>query len=329
MKKVLVGVAALSLALLACGDDSSSNSSDDQGNQPVSGRSTKVELTLGKCLDHGLGVLYKKAETDELDKAYLVEDSTGATQILVPELGDYCSIAAQFVSKRQGDTLFVWTEPLKGVDENGREFTMSGVTSCSCIKDHWFTIDAADSDAKYFKYSGEVFEITSDPAPERLEIEEPTIPDAPEFDESDPHQEVTDVIGHCDAMLDENEDLLSNKYLYVDAWNDFSERDSNGVGTPFARTHYKGDDVVLVFEESFDCDKKVEKVNVYPSNDTLYAKPEISVIDSVKLEPGEGCACMTRAAFKLKNEGVYADAKYMVFGNHMEYVYTLKPGIEK
>ena len=329
MKRVWACCAAFSFALLACGDDSSSNSSDTQGKQPASERSNKVELTLGKCLDHGLGVLYKKVDSEELDKAYLVEDSTGATQILVPELGDYCGIIAQFVSKRQGDTLSVWTEPLKGIDEDGREFTLSGETSCSCIKDHWFTINADDADAKYFKYSGEVFEITSDPAPERPEIDEPTIPDAPEFSESEPHQEVTDVIGHCDAMLDENDSLLSNKFLYVDAWNDFSERDSNGVGAPFARTHYDGDDVVLVFEETFNCDEKVEKVNVYPSNDTLYAKPEMTKLDSVKLEPGEGCACMTRAAFKLKNEGVYAEAKYMVFGNHMEYVYTLKPGTEK
>ena len=314
MKKVWVCCAALSLALLACGDDSSSNS---DGNHASAG-SNKVELMLGQCLDNGLGVLYKKAGSDELDKAYLVEDSTGNNQILVPELNDYCGIMADFKSKRLGDTLEIWFN-----------LEDAAVTSCMCIKDHLFSIKSSDADAKYFKYSGEVFAVTSEPAPVRPEIEVPFIPDAPEFDESDPHQEVTDVIGHCDAMLDENESLLSNKFLYVDAWNDFSERDSNGVGAPFARTHYDGDDVVLVFEETFNCDEKVEKVNVYPSNDTLYAKPETSVIDSVKLEPGEGCACMTRAAFKLKNEGVYAEAKYMVFGNHMEYVYTLKPGIEK
>ena len=312
MKKVWVCCAALSLALLACSDDSSSNSN---GNHALTG-SNRVDLQMAsKCLDNGLGVLYKKAGSDELDKAYLVEDSTGNNQILVPELNDYCGIMADFKSKRLGDTLEIWFN-----------LEDAAVTSCMCIKDHLFSIKSSDADAKYFKYSGEVFAVTSEPAPVRPEIEVPFIPDAPEFDESEPHQEVTDVIGHCDAMLDENEDLLSNKYLYVDAWNDFSERDSNGVGAPFARTHYDGDDVVLVFEETFNCDEKVEKVNVYPSNDTLYAKPEMTKLDSVKLDPGESCSCMTRAAFKLKNEGVYADAKYMVFGNHMEYVYTLKPG---
>ncbi len=311
MKKVWVCCAALSLALLACGDDSSSNS---DGNHASAG-SNKVELMLGQCLDNGLGVLYKKAGSDELDKAYLVEDSTGNNQILVPELNDYCGIMADFKSKRLGDTLEIWFN-----------LEDAAVTSCMCIKDHLFSIKSSDADAKYFKYSGEVFAVTSEPAPVRPEIEVPFIPDAPEFDESDPHQEVTDVIGYCDAMLDENDELLSNKFLYVDGWNDFAEKDSNGVGAPFARTHYDGDDVVLVFEKGFNCDEKVEKVNVYPSNDTLYAKPEMTKLDSVKLEPGESCSCMTRAAFKLKNEGVYADAKYMVFGNHMEYVYTLKPG---
>ncbi|SMP55865.1 hypothetical protein [Fibrobacter sp. UWB10] len=311
MKKVWVCCAALSLALLACSDDSSSNSN---GNHASAG-SNKVELMLGQCLDNGLGVLYKKAGSDELDKAYLVEDSTGNNQILVPELNDYCGIMADFKSKRLGDTLEIWFN-----------LEDAAVTSCMCIKDHLFSIKSSDADAKYFKYSGEVFAVTSEPAPVRPEIEVPFIPDAPEFDESEPHQEVTDVIGHCDAMLDENEDLLSNKYLYVDAWNDFSERDSNGVGAPFARTHYDGDDVVLVFEKGFNCDEKVASANVFPSGDTLYVKPEMTKLDSVKLDPGESCSCMTRAAFKLKNEGVYADAKYMVFGNHMEYVYTLKPG---
>jgi hypothetical protein len=271
-----------------------------------------------KCLDNGLGVLYKKAGSDELDKAYLVEDSTGNNQILVPELNDYCDIMADFKSKRLGDTLEIWFN-----------LEDAAVTDCMCIKDHLFSIKSSDADAKYFKYSGEVFAVTSEPAPVRPEIEEPVIPDAPEFDESEPHQEVTDVIGYCDASPDENENLLSNKFRLVDSWDDFTEKGSDGEIIPYARTHFDGDDVVLVFEATFDCDKKVEKVNVYPSNDTLYAKTETSVIESVKLEPNEGCGCMTRAAFKLKNEGVYADAKYMVFDNHMEHVYTLKPGTEK
>jgi len=307
---------AFSLAFWACGDDSSSGSGSNGSGADTFGK-IGLEMT-SKCLDNGLGVLYKKAGSDELDKAYLVEDSTGNNQILVPELNDYCDIMADFKSKRLGDTLEIWFN----LEE-------AAVTNCMCIKDHLFSIKSSDADAKYFKYSGEVFAVTSEPAPVRPEIEEPVIPDAPEFDESEPHQKVTDVIGYCDASPDENENLLSNKFRLVDSWDDFTEKGSDGEIIPYARTHFDGDDVVLVFEATFDCDKKVEKVNVYPSNDTLYAKTETSVIESVKLEPNEGCGCMTRAAFMLKNEGVYADAKYMVFDNHMEHVYTLKPGIEK
>ena len=313
MKKVWVCCAALSLALLACGDDSSSHS---DGNHASAG-SNKVELMLGQCLDNGLGVLYKKAGSDELDKAYLVEDSTGNNQILVPELNDYCGIMADFKSKRLGDTLEIWFN-----------LEDAAVTSCMCIKDHLFSIKSSDADAKYFKYSGDVFAVTSEPAPVRPEIEEPVIPDAPEFDESAPHQDVTDVIGLCRSDTEDNEDLLSNKFLYVDGWDDFSEKDSSKA-IPFARTHVDGEKVVLVFEASFSCDEKVANAKVFPSGDTLFVKPEMTKLESVKLEPGEGCACYTRSAFALKNEGVYADAKYMVFGNHMEYVYTLKPGIDK
>lgn len=316
MKKFLSCCVAFSLAFWACGDDSSSGSGSNGSGADTSGK-IGLEMT-SKCLDNGLGVLYKKAGSDELDKAYLVEDSTGNNQILVPELNDYCDIMADFKSKRLGDTLEIWFN-----------LEDAAVTNCMCAKDHLFDIKTEDADAKYFKYSGDVFVVTSEPAPVRPEIEEPVIPDAPEFDESEPHQEVTDVIGYCDASPDENENLLSNKFRLVDSWDDFTEKGSDGEIIPYARTHFDGDDVVLVFEATFDCDKKVEKVNVYPSNDTLYAKTETSVIESVKLEPNEGCGCMTRAAFKLKNEGAYAEAKYMVFDNHMEYVYTIAEGSEK
>jgi hypothetical protein len=315
MKKILIGVSAISLALLACSDDSSSNSN---GNHALTG-SNRVDLQMAsKCLDNGLGVLYKKAGSDELDKAYLVEDSTGNNQILVPELNDYCGIMADFKSKRLGDTLEIWFN-----------LEDAAVTSCMCIKDHLFSIKSSDADAKYFKYSGDVFAVTSEPAPERPEIEEPTIPDAPEFDESAPHQEVTDLIGHCRDGAVENEELPSVKFINADGWDDFSEKNSDNQSTPIARTHSDGENVVLVFETSFSCDEKVVSANVFPSGDTLYVKPEITKLESVKLEPGEGCACFTRSSIVLKNEGAYAEAKYMVFGNDMEYVYTLKPGIEK
>lgn len=314
MRKVLVGASALSLIFLACAADSSSGSNGSH----VSAGSKNVDLLMvSKCLDNGLGGLAKRADSGELDKAYLTQDEDGNYQILVPELSDYCGIDAQFKSKRSGDTLEIWFN----LEE-------AAVTSCMCAKDHLFNIKADDADAKYFKYSGDVFKVTSEAAPVRPEIEEPTIPDVPEFSESDPHQEVTDVIGLCRADTEENEKLLSNKFLNADDWGDFLERDSSKT-ISFARTHSDGENVVLVFEATFSCDEKVTSVKVFPSGDTLYVKPKITKLESVKLEPNEGCECITRAAFKFKNEGVYADAKYMVFGNHMEKVYTLKPGTEK
>ena len=324
MKKLLSCCAAFSLALLACSDDSSPSAENNVAspsaeNNHAPGATGNVNLQMAsKCFDDGLGGFLKKTVSAELDKAYLTQDEDGDYQILVPELSDYCDIMAHFKSKRLGDTLEIWFD----LDD-------AAVTNCMCVKDHLFDIMSDDADAKYFKYSGDVFEVTSEPAPERPEIEEPTIPEAPEFSESDPHQTTTDVIGKC-KQSEEDEILVSGKYIFEDSWSDFSKRDSSGEKiTPFAITHSDGDDFVLVFEASFDCNQKVEKVNVYPSNDTLYAKTETSVIESVKLEPNEGCGCMTRAAFKLKNEGAYAEAKYMVFDNHMEYVYTIAEGTEK
>ena len=318
MKKVLlgnvfIGCAALSLALTACGDKTSSGPGANQLGAKTSG---DVGLMVGKCLDNGLG-LAKKADSDELDKAYLVQGSDYC-QIMVPALNDYCDVDAPFKSKRSGDTLEIYFN----LEE-------AAVTECMCMKDHWFDISCGDADAKYFKYSYDVLKIVDEPAPISPEPEEPVIPDAPEFDESEPHQHTTDVIGRCNRESDESAFPLSSKYIGIPGWNDLSE-DSGEQSIPLAKKFEdESDDAVLVFETAFGCEEIVSSVDVFFSGDTLYAKPEMGKDESVKLEPGEGCACFTKAAFKLENEGVYADAKYMVFGNHMEYVYTQRPGTKK
>lgn len=308
MKSVLVCCAALSFALAACSDNSSSGTS----NQVSVKTSNDVALTMGTCLDNGLG-LAKEAESDELDKAYLVQGSDYC-QIMVPALGDYCSVMAKFRSRRLGDTLEIWYN-----HDN------AAVSNCYCEKDHWFDISCGDADAKYFKYDGDVFRVVNEPAPVSPEPEIPVVPDAPEFDESEPHLHTTDVIGKCDWMLDDSNTLLSSKYIGIPGWKAFSI-DSSETAYPHAKKYEdESGAAVLVFETGFDCDEYVSSVNVFLSGDTLFAKPQMSKDESVKLDPGEGCACGTKAAFKLDNEGDYADAKYMVFGNHMDYVYTLKP----
>lgn len=309
MKKALASCAALSIALLACADNSSSNSGP---NLLGSNASHGINLTMGKCLDNGLG-LAKEAESDELDKAYLVQGADYC-QIMVPALNDYCDVDAPFKSKRSGDTLEIYFK----LEE-------AAVTSCMCMKDHWFDISCGDADAKYFKYSYDVFKIVDEPAPISPEPEDVVIPNAPEFDESDPHQHTTDVIGKCDWVLDDAKVSLSSQYINIPGWNDLSERNGEQSISLAKKYEDESDAAVLVFETGFDCDEYVSSVNVFVSNDTLFVKPQISKDESVKLAPGEGCACYTNAAFKLENEGIYADAKYMVFGNHMENVYTLKP----
>ena len=137
------------------------------------------------------------------------------------------------------------------------------------------------------------------------------------------------MIGRCDRESDESAFPLSSKYIGIPGWNDLSET-SGEQSIPLAKKFEdESGATVLVFEETFSCDEYVSSVNVFLSGDTLYAKPEMSKDESVKLDPGEGCACFTKAAFKLEDEGDYADAKYMVFGNHMEFVYTLRRVTQK
>ena len=310
MKKFLLSSVALSLSFWACAENSSSDSGADQLG---SRENREIGMTTGKCLDNGLG-LAKRGDSDELDKAYLVQGSDYC-QIMVPALNDYCDVDAPFKSKRSGDTLEIYFN----LEE-------AAVTECMCIKDHWFDISCGDADAKYFKYSYDVFKIVDEPAPISPEPEEPVIPDAPEFDESEPHQHTTDVIGRCNRVPDEAAFPLSSKYIGIPGWDDLSDT-SGKQSIPLAKKYEdESGDAVLVFESSFGCQEIVSSVNIFLSGDTLYVKPEMDKDESVKLAPDEGCGCFTKAAFKLENEGVYTDAKYMVFGNHMEYAYTLKPG---
>lgn len=161
MKRLFFSGVALSFAFLACSDNSSTATNS---HQLSSNESRDINLTMGYCMHDDLGLL-KEADSDELDKAYLVQDEDGYFQIMVPELSDYCGISAQFYSERMGDTLLIGYG--SKIVQNGDETIDLGiaVTTCFCKKDHWFDIKTEDADAKYFKYKSRIFKIVNEPAP--------------------------------------------------------------------------------------------------------------------------------------------------------------------
>ena len=310
MKKVLAGCVTLSLALSACGD---STSSGGNTNLLSSANSKKINLTTGACLDNGLG-LYKKGHADELDKAYLVQDD-GDYQIMVPALNDYCDIEVKFKSKRSGDTLEIYFN-----------LEDAAVTSCMCVKDHWFDIHAEDADAKYFKYSGDVFKVVDEPAPV-TELDSAILgPQAPTFSESDPHQEGTDIIGWCPSGTKNDETLWNHKILYLDNREMF-EDNKNDKTSPIARTYeVKEGFTTFVLEGTMTCDDHLSEVKVFPLGDTLYVETGIEPNEVKTLEENEGCICTSRFTFTIKADKEYVNATHLVMDGGMSWIYAIKEG---
>lgn len=152
MKKILATAAtfslmSLSLAFLACGDDSSSSSAGPSSGEP----GEKVVASIEEC---NLG-----SDLVGQEKAYLQGNESEGYRLVIPDMhvnnewhGDELSV------KRNGDTLLV--------EQEGTLVSLNWV----CYSDHRFDIPAADADIKYFKLFNQVFEVVSGPIPERKRI---------------------------------------------------------------------------------------------------------------------------------------------------------------
>lgn len=152
MKKILATAAtfslmSLSLAFLACGDDSSSSSAGPSSGEP----GEKVVASIEEC---NLG-----SDLVGQEKAYLQGNESEGYRLVIPDMhvnnewhGDELSV------KRNGDTLLV--------EQEGTLVSLNWV----CYSDHWFDIPAANADIKYFKLYNQVFEVVSGPIPERKRI---------------------------------------------------------------------------------------------------------------------------------------------------------------
>lgn len=143
MKKILVTTATLSLMLLACGGDISTDI-NVQGSSPIPREN--VIANVGAC-----------GTIPALDnKAYMTNADNGGFQIVVPDI----NVASEYHNKkllaeRVGDTLHVW--------EEGNLGSLEWV----CYAHHTFDISAEDSDVKYFKFFDHVYEVLPGPAPEK------------------------------------------------------------------------------------------------------------------------------------------------------------------
>ena len=172
--------APLSIAVLfACSDVNTSGTSE-YGNtigdrDPNFSDTGNNEYIFGECqknvLDIEKNVLTKTADvievpktySEDTHKAYILQDGEGHYQVFIPNISDYCSVQGRLLTTRSGDTLTIeYGSSLPYYNEETGETVILGVavTKCVCFSDHWFNIDAADKDVKYFKYGNNTYVIT-------------------------------------------------------------------------------------------------------------------------------------------------------------------------
>ena len=145
MKRIFACAAALSLALVACGDDSSASA----------GNSThEVSMGFKGCYERGsTKVALLKEGSEDSPKAYLYHEND-KYQVMIPKISDYCTFLDVILDvNRFGDTLSVEVKSIIP-------------SKCVCVSDHWFDIEAKDADIKYFKFKKDVYEVVPGPAPD-------------------------------------------------------------------------------------------------------------------------------------------------------------------
>lgn len=290
MKKLLVTTAALSLMLIACGDDSSSTGPGQTGGE----KKTNVadSYHAGECRTEN------PCELGEGNKAYLVSGDDGY-QVVVPSVSFPRStwIEADFYSERSGDTLHIWDDLKKS------DGTISMAQPCHA--DIRFDIPEEYSDVKYFKFFDEGYEVVQGPVPE-CKVSSSSETSSSVVFPVDTHQQITDASAQClakgmgdDPMLDGGSDTGVSRS--VDGDEKLPPVVYRYVGTE--RTGFTIENLSLT------CGVVVDTLDVDVSGDTVYVKAKFDNTNAQR------CICNSKVDFAVENNEAYSHATVLVFNN--------------
>ena len=334
MKKILATAAALSLMLIACGDESSSTGPDQQSTGDISsvtessssigtGESSSsvldslrnVNMKFKGCYEssYNQSALLKEGETDEMPKAYLYEDG-GKYQLMIPKVYDYCGFEKVMLDVgRSGDTLKL-------------DVVAMIPTACMCTSDHWFDIDASDADINFFALKlynkkMQVYEVVPGPAPK-----DPPLSSSAESSSSfalpvessssvlakssssvakvaDKHQFVTDANAQCLANGVVDDPL-------VDGGSISRNVDGDEKLPPVALRYVGTERTGFTIENlSLTCGVVVDTLDVDVSGDTVYVKAKFDNTNAQR------CICNSKVDFAVENNPAYGHATVLVFDN--------------
>ena len=312
MKKILATAAALSLMLIACGDDSSANAGGPGG---IIQRT--VVSHSGKCTSPYDYALKKEQVSEELPKAYL-NHGEGGYEILIQDKIETCGMMGNWMAEREGDTLRIWL----AVDS-----TMA-MTDCICKMDRWFDISADDADVKYFEYSGDVYQVVLGPAPAKQSSSSVAESSSSDTESSssfalpvessssvviagDLHHIITDANGQCGANSRSSDPL-------VDANVDYPSLDTVRVreaAIPPVAYRYVGTERTgfTIENLSITCGLVVDTLDVNVSGDTVYVNATFDRTNAQR------CICNFKIEFAVENDPAYSHATVLVFDENPDY----------
>ena len=143
-----------------------SSSAGTQEASPAFAKDTKNGFKLGSCIASGLEPLpiraaqiasIAEASSEELPKAYILNDGEGHYQVMALKVRDACLREADLLTKRSGDTLQI---------DYG---VVHSETTCSCYSDHWFDIEPENANVKFIQimfFNGTTYQVSDGPVPE-------------------------------------------------------------------------------------------------------------------------------------------------------------------
>ena len=143
-----------------------SSSAGTQEASPAFAKDTKNGFKLGSCIASGLEPLpiraaqiasIAEASSEELPKAYILNDGEGHYQVMALKVRDACLREADLLTKRSGDTLQI---------DYG---VVHSETTCTCYSDHWFDIEPENANVKFIQimfFNGTTYQVSDGPAPE-------------------------------------------------------------------------------------------------------------------------------------------------------------------
>ena len=151
-----------------------SSSAGTQEASPAFAKDTKNGFKLGSCIASGLEPLpiraaqiasLAEASSEELPKAYILNDGEGHYQVMALNVNDLCYVDADLLTKRSGDTLQI---EYGCREENGE--CVVAESPCMCHSDHWFDIEAENANVKFIRFSGITYQISDGPVPEPSKV---------------------------------------------------------------------------------------------------------------------------------------------------------------